>query len=135
MRAVGGMENSQQTTKRKARRQRRQSTDNEHGASTCERNQRGWACIVAMLSPGQLRLTSLHGAGMHVLWLNVGLRAQFDADDPRVLQDILDEDPVFWAWLSNPSEDRSARARREVLDRRGIQCRVLLLLLLRLHGL
>ena len=37
------------------------------------------------LSPGQLLLSSLHGAGVHVLGLAIGIRAQFDADDPRVL--------------------------------------------------
>jgi len=65
-----------------------------------------------MLSLGQLLLSSGHGAGMHMLGLDVGICAQFDADDPRVLQDILDEDPVLRVWFEYPSEDGPARARR-----------------------
>ena len=72
------------------------------------------------LSPGQLLLSSLHGARMHVLGLGVGIRAHFDANDPWVLQDILDKDPVLRVWLEYPSEDGSARAWREVLDCRGV---------------
>ena len=72
------------------------------------------------LSPGQLLLSSLHGAGMHVLGLGVGIRAQFNADDPRVLQDILHKDPVLRVWLKYPSKDGSARTWREVLDCRGV---------------
>jgi len=72
---------------------------------------------------------------MHVLGLAAGVCAQFDADDPRVLQDILYEDPVIRVWLEYPSEDGPARARREVLDRRWVQRRLLLLLLLLLHAL
>ena len=73
-----------------------------------------------MLSLGQMLLSSLHGVGMHVRGSDVGIRTKFDASDPRVLQDILDEDPVVRIWLEYPSEDGSARARREVLDCRGV---------------
>jgi len=40
-----------------------------------------------------------------MLGLDVGVRAQFDVDDPRVPQDILDEDPVVRVRLEYPSED------------------------------
>ena len=72
---------------------------------------------------------------MGVLGLDAGIRAQFNVGDPRALQDILDENPVIRVWLEYSSEDRPARARREVLDRRGIQRGLFLFLLLLPHAL
>ena len=72
---------------------------------------------------------------MCVLGLNAGIRAHFNADDPRVLQDILHENAVVRVWLEHPSKDRPARARREVLDRRGVQRGLFFFLLLLPHAL
>ena len=72
---------------------------------------------------------------MRVLGLDAGIRAQFNTSDPRVLQDILDENPVVRVGLEYPSEDRPARARREVLDRRGVQRGLFLFFLLLPHAL
>lgn len=87
-----------------------------------------------MVSLGGLLLRSLHGAGVQVLRRDIGVRANLDAGNPRVLQDILGEDAMVGVWLEYASEDGPARTRREVLDRRGVHCCFLLLLLLLLHA-
>jgi hypothetical protein len=88
-----------------------------------------------VVSLGDLLLGSLHGAGVHVLGRDPGVRAELDADDPRVCQDILDEDAVVRVRLEYAPKDGPARAGREVLDGRRVRCRLLLFLLLLLHAL
>ena len=56
-----------------------------------------------MVSLGSLLLRSLHGAGVHVLGRDIGVCANLDASDPRVLQDILGEDTVVRVWLEYAS--------------------------------
>jgi len=56
-----------------------------------------------MDSLGDLLLRSVHGTGVHVLGWDIEIRANVDTGDPRVLQDIIDEDAMVGVWLEYAS--------------------------------
>ena len=66
-------------------------------------------------------LRGLHGEGVRVLGRDAGIRADVDAGDPWILQDVRDEHARVRVGLEDAAEDGPARARGEVLDRRGVR--------------
>lgn len=56
-----------------------------------------------------------------MLGRDAGIRADVDAGDPRVLQDVRDEHARVRVGLEDAAEDGPARARGEVPDRRGVR--------------